>query len=1070
MRDRSPFHLTLLVEDATGWHNLCRLLTEAHAETRPRPDRDPLPPRCRSSRCSSAARGWSVSPAARARAPPRGTSSAVRRGGRRLSPGGCWTGFGRERFLIELQRPLWRRDRARNRRLAELADLIGVATVATGNVHAHDRRRAELQDAFVAVRAHTVLEESEPERRGNSSSVLASPAEMAARFADHPEAVAQTARLAERLRFDVRHELGYRYPGSEDPEADLALAEICRGRLELRYAGMRERPEAERRLEEELRVIRGLGLSGFFLLHFDLLELAREVAAEVRGPDSARRLLPPGRGRGSSVSSVVCYLTGLSHVDPVRAGLFIGRFLNDEISEMPDIDLDFPRDIRERLIPRVHERYGRERAALVCAFAGYRSRGAIRDIGKALGLPPGEIERVAGIADVYSRGDELERDIAEAIGAGRAASSRWRWAARLAREAWGLPRHISQHPGGMVLSTRPLIDLCPVQPAAMEGRKIVQWDKDSCADAGFLKIDLLGLGMLSAVERCVESIAEARDERIDLSRIPLDDPETFEAIRAAETTGVFQIESRAQMQMLPRSRPETIDDVIVQVALVRPGPIQGGAVHPYLERRRLLRENPDYEVPYEHPSLEPILSDTLGAIVFQDQVIQVAMALAGFTAGEAEGLRRAMSRKRSEAALSAYGERFVAGAVARGIDRGLAERVFEQVRGFSGFGFPKSHAAAFGLLAYQSTWLRVHYGPELLCALFNEQPMGFYPPDSLTHEAQRRGIEVRGVDVNRSAVECTVEQRRGAEPAVRLGLGYVKGVAEEEAKALVIERRRDGEYRDLADLASRSGMGRDGLERLAWAGACGSLGSRDRCRTSPRGALAARGSHAVANGCAGPQGCPARAAAGAARPRRACARSTPGSESSPTTPRPAITLGEHPMELIRPRIDRSAGAGEGAGGDTGRQPDRGRGPGRGPPAPGDGERRRLHAARGRGRCRQRDRPPTGLRALQAGGAHRCLRAGGWQARAPRGCDQSRRDRCRPTPDTVGRERRGAPHRAARRSRAGPRHGRRLRRRSRLAGTRGRAGRGGAARSQLRQARIARMQDPLQNICSVRARS
>ena len=663
-------------------------------------------------------------------------------------------GFGRERFLIELQRPFWRRDRARNRRLAELADLIGVATVATGNVHAHDRRRAELQDAFVAVRAHTVLEESEPERRGNSSSVLASPAEMAARFADHPGAVAQTARLAERLRFDVRHELGYRYPGSEDPEADLALAEICRGRLELRYAGMRERPEAERRLEEELRVIRGLGLSGFFLLHFDLLELAREVAAEVRGPDSARRLLPPGRGRGSSVSSVVCYLTGLSHVDPVRAGLFIGRFLNDEISEMPDIDLDFPRDIRERLIPRVHERYGRERAALVCAFAGYRSRGAIRDIGKALGLPPGEIERVAGIADVYSRGDELERDIAEAIGAGRAASSRWRWAARLAREAWGLPRHISQHPGGMVLSTRPLIDLCPVQPAAMEGRKIVQWDKDSCADAGFLKIDLLGLGMLSAVERCVESIAEARDERIDLSRIPLDDPETFEAIRAAETTGVFQIESRAQMQMLPRSRPETIDDVIVQVALVRPGPIQGGAVHPYLERRRLLRENPDYEVPYEHPSLEPILSDTLGAIVFQDQVIQVAMALAGFTAGEAEGLRRAMSRKRSEAALSAYGERFVAGAVARGIDRGLAERVFEQVRGFSGFGFPKSHAAAFGLLAYQSTWLRVHYGPELLCALFNEQPMGFYPPDSLTHEAQRRGIRGsrRGCEPQRGGV------------------------------------------------------------------------------------------------------------------------------------------------------------------------------------------------------------------------------------------------------------------------------------------------------------------------------
>ncbi len=837
----------------------------------------------------------------------RGEPQRARALGRRLL-----ATFGLDRFRVELQRPLWRHDRSRNRRLAELAEQLGVATVATGNVHAHDRSRARLQDAFVAVRSHSTLEESEPERRGNSSSVLSAPAAMAARFADHPDAVAETERLAERLRFDLAGELGYRYPGSEDPDADATLAEICRGRLESRYAGTRERPEAERRLDEELRVIGSLGLSGFFLLHFDLLELAREVAAEVRGPDTARALLPPGRGRGSSVSSVVCYLTGLSHVDPVRAGLFLGRFLNDEVTEMPDIDLDFPRDIRELLIPRVHERYGRERAALVSAFACYRSRGAVRDLGKALGLPAGEIERVAGIADVYSRGDEIERDIAEAIGAGRARSPRWRRLAVLAREAWSLPRHISQHPGGMVLSTRPLIDLCPVQPAAMEGRQIVQWDKDSCADAGFLKIDLLGLGMLSAVERCVESIAEARGEHIDLSRIPLDDPPTFEAIRAAETTGVFQIESRAQMQMLPRSLPETIDDVIVQVALVRPGPIQGGAVHPYLERRRLLREDPGYRVPYEHPSLEPILSDTLGAIVFQDQVIQVAMALAGFTAGEAEGLRRAMSRKRSEAALNAYGERFVAGAVARGVDAALAERVFEQVRGFSGFGFPKSHAAAFGLLAYQSTWLRVHYGPELLCALFNEQPMGFYPPDSLAHEAQRRGIEIGPADVNASLVECSVEpslvsglwslgtDRTKDEPAVRIGLGYIKGIAEQEALTLVTERRENGDYRDLADLASRSGMGRDGLERLAWAGACRSLGiaagAAPRREELWRLGIASGGERV--------------------RGRRHAQLALPLSLPAPPDLRPldswerivadyastGVTLGEHPMEVMRPGL------------------------------------------------------------------------------------------------------------------------------------------------------------------------
>ena len=413
------------------------------------------------------------------------------------------------------------------------------------------------------------------------------------------------------------------------------------------------------------------------------------------------------------------------------------------------------------------------------------------------------------------------------------------------------------------------------------------------------------------------------------------------------------------MQMLPRSLPETLDDVIVQVALVRPGPIQGGAVHPYLERRRLLREDPDFEVPYEHPSLEPILSDTLGAIVFQDQVIQVAMALAGFTAGEAEGLRRAMSRKRSEAALNAYGERFVAGAVARGVERELAERVFEQVRGFSGFGFPKSHAAAFGLLAYQSTWLRVHYGPELLCSLFNEQPMGFYPPDSLSHEAQRRGIEVRAADVNRSAVECTVEPRPGRrEPAVRFGLGYVKGVAEEEVRALVAERERGGPYRGLADLASRSGMGRDGLERLAWAGACESLGLPAGVGPAPRRALAAgdrprRAPHARRR--AGP----ARAAAGAAGASRPAAARLVGAD------RRRLRLDRRHPGRASAR-DPAARAGRGPGADRraagARRSQRGAatGAGRRPAAPGDRQGRRLHAARGRGGSRQRDRSTAGL--------------------------------------------------------------------------------------------------------------
>ncbi len=728
--------------------------------------------------------------------------------------------FGPERFRVELQRPLWRHDRARNRWLAGLAERLGVPTVATGNVHMHDRSRAALQDALVAVGLCGSLEETEPRRRGNGSSYLAPAAEMAARFRDHPEAVAESARIAERLGFDLTRDLGYGYPGSEDPGADHALAELCRVRLSHRYGGTANHREAARRLEEELALIRRLELSGFFLLHYDILELAREVAIDVRGLSSARMQLPPGRGRGSSVSSIVCYLTGLSHIDPVRNGLFLGRFLNEEITAAPDIDLDFPRDIREKLIPRIHERYGPERSALVAAFACYRSRAAVRDFGKVLGLPPGEIERVARTVDMHDRPESVAQDMELAIGSARAQSGRWRALAKLAGQVWGLPRHASQHPGGMVLSTQPLVDICPVVPAAMEGRQIAQWDKDSCADAGFLKIDLLGLGMLSAVERCVDEIARVRSERIDLSRIPMDDAATYEAIQRAETTGVFQIESRAQMQMLPRTLPRNLDDLTVQVALVRPGPIQGGAVHPYLERKGRLREDPDYEIPYEHPSLEPILADTLGTIVFQEQVIQVAMALAGFSAGDAEGLRRAMSRKRSEEALMAYRERFVEGAIGRGASREVGERVFDQVRGFSGFGFPKAHAAAFGLLAYQSTWLRVHYGPELLCALLNEQPMGFYPPDPLVHEAQRRGFEVRPPDVNRSGVECSVEDDLG----VRVGLGYVNGVRKEEMEALVDERESGGVYERLGDIAARSGVGREGLEKLAWAGALEGLG------------------------------------------------------------------------------------------------------------------------------------------------------------------------------------------------------------------------------------------------------
>ncbi len=826
-------HLTLLAEDGAGYRNLCRLLTAAHSHTRDNPQRSAGQPSLTLEQveehadglvCLSGCAGEGMLAAAW----ERGDAAAAAKTARRLLGA-----FGRDRLRVELQRPYWRHDRSRNRWLAGLAERLGVPAVATGNVHSHGGKwRTRLQNAFVAARLGMTLEESESLRRANSSSALDSPQAMAQRFAEHPDAVAETLRLAERLEFDLSRELGYRYPREGEPGVDRDLAELCRTLLAERYepTSAHRRP-AEEQLEKELETIRALGLSGFFLLHHDLLVLAREVAAEVRGRDSARAILPPGRGRGSSVSSIVCYLSGLSHIDPIANGLNSSRFLNEEVGKqagatMPDIDLDFPRDIREALIPRVHERYGADRSALVAAFPTYRPRGAVRDLGKVLGLPQEEIEKVAGMVGFHERSGEIEKDVAAAIGPERAATKRWQMLLRLCPEAMGLPRHASQHSGGMVISTRLLTEACPVVPAAMEGRQIVQWDKDSCNDAGFLKIDLLGLGMLSAVERCVEEVEETRGESLDLSRIPFDDPETFRSIRAAETTGVFQIESRAQMSMLPRTRPENLDDLTVQVALVRPGPIQGGAVHPYIERLKRRREDPEgFRIPYEHPLLEGVLEYTLGTIVFQEQVIEVAIALAGFSAAQADSLRRAMSRKRSEAAIRRHHEDFIAGAGKRGVTEAVAEKVWGQIQGFSGFGFPKAHSAAFGLLAYQSAWLRIHRAPEFLCALLNEQPMGFYPPDALVHEAQRRGTRLAGPDANRSRVLCHVEPIEG-ELTVRIGLGYVKGVRKAEMESLVAEREHSGGYAGIADLASRSGAGRDGLERLAWAGALDDLVGR----------------------------------------------------------------------------------------------------------------------------------------------------------------------------------------------------------------------------------------------------
>src|SRR3954453_19657051 len=790
-------HVTLLCESQRGYANLCRILTDAHAATRvPGKERDLLPAGTTLDVLEQHADGLVV------------LSGCARHGLRGAAVERIARAF-EGAFYVELQRPYERGDTRRNAQLEELARTLHVPTVATGNVHAHHIRRARLQDALVAIKNRTSLDGCERERRGNHESVLLAPSEMEDRLPR--DAALRTREGADRCAFALTQELGYRYPDFSDrvDPADVQLRQICDAAFAVRYAKANGHKRlARQRLDDELALIARLGLSGFFLLPWGVLELARGCALEVRGAGSPRHALPPGRGRGSSVGSIVCYLTGLSHVDPVEAGLSLGRFINDEMVSVPDIDLDFPRDIREKLIVRVTERYGRERAALVASFATYRSRGAIRDVGKALGLPFAELERLARVTDGWDA-----TKIAEEVDGipGRHTGPRWDAFRELTREIAGLPRHISQHPGGMVIRTRPLVDLVPVQPAAMAGRQICQWDKDSCGDAGFLKIDLLGLGMLSAVEDAVDRIARLRGETIDLSRISLTDAAVYEEIQQADTIGVFQIESRAQMQSLLQTRPESLDDLTVQVALVRPGPIQGKAVHPYIEHRRQLRRDPSFEPPVEHESLREALRDTLGVVVFQDQVLDVAMAAARFSIGEAEGLRRAMSPKRSEEAIEAFRPRFVAGCLGNGIDDATAHTIYDKLVGFAGFGFPKSHAAAFGLLAYQSAWLRRYYPAEFLCALMNAQPMGFSPPSSLVRDAQRRGVEVRPPHVNRSVAECTIE-----DDAVRVGVGYVNAVGEEDARAIEAEQP----YADVGDLARRVETKRDSLEALVASGAC----------------------------------------------------------------------------------------------------------------------------------------------------------------------------------------------------------------------------------------------------------
>ncbi|HEX5939207.1 MAG TPA: DNA polymerase III subunit alpha, partial [Dehalococcoidia bacterium] len=580
--------------------------------------------------------------------------------------------------------------------------------------------------------------------------------------------------------------------------------------------------DVQQRLDQELALIKKHDLAGFFLIYRDLMNLAREVADQVREKHrwSSSESLPPGRGRGSSVGSIVCYLIGLSHVDPLQHNLFVGRFLNDELRSVPDIDLDFARDIREELILSVYKKFGHEHAALVCTYPTYRTRSAIRDVGKALGLPPPELDKLAKLSEHYSSKEVYEEMAQYPEFKDKIDAPLWRDLVRLAYQVAGMPRHVSQHVGGMIISSTPVIEQVPVEKAAMPGRVVCQWDKDGVDDAGFIKIDFLALGMLSMVDEAIELIEERYGRSIDLSRIDFEDEKVYDDICAGDTIGVFQIESRAQIQTLPRTRPRSIEDLTVEVAIIRPGPIVGGAVNPYIKRRQ--GKEP---VSYDHPSLKGCLEETLGVILFQEQVIQVSMALAGFSSGQAESLRRAMSRKRSRDAMAALWQQFLDGCIERGVSEKVASSVFEKLMGFAEFGFPKSHAAAFALLAYQSAWLKRYYPAEFYCALYNAQPMGFYQPHVLTNDAKRHGIEILRPDVNKSLWRCTVE-----DDGVRIGLRYVQGIADQHEE--IIDREspagRAPEYTSIHDFCQRTGLRREAVENLIAVGAFDSFGLNRR--------------------------------------------------------------------------------------------------------------------------------------------------------------------------------------------------------------------------------------------------
>ncbi len=695
---------------------------------------------------------------------------------------------------------------ARERRLRRRAEHWHLPLVAGSEVLYHDRARRALQDVLTCLRRGTTLEAAGDVLHPNDHHALHTPAAFARLFTDLPDAVARTGEVATRCTFAL-DELRYRYP-SEWLPARMTTGQWLEkltwdGAGERFGAGLTEALRA--RITQELSLIHELDYDGYFLTMWEIVRFCREANILCQG-------------RGSAANSVVCYCLGITAVNPQEVDLLFERFISRERAEPPDIDLDIEHDRREEVIQHVYAKYGRERAAMVANVVRFRPRSAIREVGKALGLPAVALDRLAKLTSYH---DGFTVQDLTAAGLDPTAPTH-ALLAHLVAEIQGFPRHLSIHPGGFLLGHEPVHDLVPIENATMPGRTVIQWDKRDVEALGLFKVDLLGLGALNHLHRAFDLMRAHRRVNVTLATIPRDDAATFAMLQKGDTVGVFQVESRAQMAMLPRLRPECYYDLVIQVAIIRPGPITGGMVHPFIARR-----HGKEKVVYPHPSLEPVLRKTLGVPLFQEQVMRLAMEAADYTPGEADQLRRDMAQWQRHGPIERHHDRLVSRMVAKGIDVAFAERVFDQIRGFGEYGFPESHAASFALIAYATAWVKQHYPAEFACGLLNAQPMGFYLTGTIVEDARRHGIEVRPVDVERSRWDSTLEE---ASPlaafvsplAVRMGLRTVKGLAVKDAERLLVARG-EAPFVGIGDLYQRTRLPVDALLALAQAGALTSL-------------------------------------------------------------------------------------------------------------------------------------------------------------------------------------------------------------------------------------------------------